>query len=78
MGLRYVLQQLFSKKHKIANISTTIKAWQKLSTDLESLKLQKKIDISLTEFKNNQILLYKISHGFLLTAKLERASLNST
>jgi hypothetical protein len=58
------------KNHKIANNSTTTKARKKLSTDLESLESQKCFDVCLTIIKNRQILLDKISHRFLLTAKL--------
>jgi hypothetical protein len=36
---------------------------------LESLEF-KKIDVGLTKFKNDKILLYEISHRFLLTTKL--------
>ncbi len=37
MGLGYVLQLLFGENHKIANNSTTNKAREKISTDLEFL-----------------------------------------
>jgi hypothetical protein len=43
------------------------KAREKISADLESLKIY---DACLTKFKNNQILFYKISHRFLVTTKL--------
>jgi hypothetical protein len=58
------------KNHKIALNSTTNKAGEKISTDLETLEFQKFFDSRLTKFKNNYILLDKISHWFLLTAKL--------
>jgi hypothetical protein len=59
------------KNCKIAKNSTTINAREKISTDLESLEFQKNFDVCLTKFKkNNQILLNKISHRFLLTTKL--------
>jgi hypothetical protein len=38
MVLSYVLQLLFSENHKIAKISTTTKAKEKISTDTESLE----------------------------------------
>jgi hypothetical protein len=64
------------KNHKITNNSTTTKAGEKISTDLEPLELQKFFDACLTKVKNNQILLNKISRRFLLTTKLlsERAA----
>ncbi len=43
---------------------------KKKSTDWESLEFSIKFDVSLTEYKNNKILLNKISHWFLLTTKL--------
>jgi hypothetical protein len=55
------------KNNKIAKHSTTTKAKEKISTDLESLEF---FDVCLTKFENNQILLNKISHVFLLTTKL--------
>ena len=41
-----------------------------MSKELLSLKFYNFFDVSLTKFKNNQILLNKISHRFLLTIKL--------
>jgi hypothetical protein len=38
LGLRYALQLLLSENPKIANNSTTTKAIEKISTDLESLE----------------------------------------
>jgi hypothetical protein len=55
------------KNQKIAKNSTTIKAREKISAALELIYF---FGICLTKFKNNQILLNKISHRFLLTAKL--------
>ncbi len=46
-----------------------LKLEEKISADLESLEL-KKIDVGLAKFKNDKILLYEISHRFLLTTKL--------
>jgi len=46
------------KNHKIAKNSTTTKAREKISTDLESLEFEKFFDVGLTKFKNNQILLW--------------------
>ncbi len=50
------------KYHKNTKNSTTTKGREKISADLESLEL---FDVCLTKFKNNQILLNKISHRFL-------------
>ncbi len=58
------------KNHKIAKNETTTKAREKISTDLESLKFEKFFEVCLTKFKNNQILLHKIIHRFMLTTKL--------
>jgi hypothetical protein len=58
------------KNHKIANNSTTTKAREKLSTDLEDFRVLEFFDVCLTKFKNNKILLNKISHRFLWTTKL--------
>jgi hypothetical protein len=58
------------KNNKIAKNSTTTKASEKISGDLEILGFQLIFDICLTKFKNNQILLNKISHRFLLIIKL--------
>ncbi len=48
------------KNHEIGFNSTTAKAKEKVSTDLE---LQKFIDVGLAKFENNQILLFKIKVG---------------
>ncbi len=45
------------KDHKIAQSSTTTKAGEKISTDLESVEFQKFFGVCLTEFLSNQILL---------------------
>jgi hypothetical protein len=58
------------KNHKISKNSTTAKAREKISTDLESLEFYKFFDACFTKFKKNQILLNKISHRFLLATKL--------
>jgi len=58
------------KNHKIAKNSTTTKAREKISADLEFLEFYKFFDVCLTKFKSNHILLNKISHRFLLTTKL--------
>jgi len=67
MGFRCVLQLYLVKNPKIVHNSTTTKASEKISTYLESLEF---FDVCLTKFKNNQILLNKISHRFLRTTKL--------
>ncbi len=58
------------KNHKIAKNSTTIKAREKISTDLEFLEFYKEFDACSTTFENNHILRNKISHRFLLKTKL--------
>jgi hypothetical protein len=57
------------KNPEIADNSTTTKAREKISTDLESLQFWKNFDVCLTKFKNNKILLNKIIHRFLLTTE---------
>jgi len=54
------------KNHKFAKNSTTIKAGEKIGTGLESLEFYNNFDICLTKFKNNQILLNKISQAIYL------------
>jgi hypothetical protein len=49
--------------NKIANNSTTTEAREKISADLESLNF-KIFYVCVTKYKNNQILLNKISHFF--------------
>ncbi len=56
------------KNYTTAKNSTTSKVREKISTDLESLELI--FNVFFTKFKNNQILLHKMSHRFLLTTKL--------
>ncbi len=58
------------KNNKIANNATATKAIGKISKDIKSLELLKFYDVCLTNFKNNQILLNKISLKFLATIKL--------
>ncbi len=58
------------KNHNISDNSITSKCREKISTDLESVEFYKCFDVSLAKFENNQILLYKISHTFLVTTKL--------
>ncbi len=48
------------KNPKIAKNSTTAKAREKISTDLEYLELREIFDVCLTKSKNNQILLNKM------------------
>ncbi len=60
----------FVKNHKIVKNSTTTKAIEKLRTDLESIEFLKNVMHVLLNLKKNQILLNKISHGFLLATKL--------
>jgi hypothetical protein len=67
MGPRYVLQLFKVKNYKNAKNAKTTKAREKISTYLESLEF---FDVCLSKFKNNQILLIKISHRFLATTKL--------
>jgi hypothetical protein len=52
----------FLMNHKIADNSTTSKATEKISADLESIEFKKFFDVCLTNFKDNQILRNKISH----------------
>ena len=61
------------KNHNNAKNSTTTKAREKISTDLESLEFEKNFDVCLTKFKNNQILLNKITHrSYLQPSNLPR------
>ncbi len=69
-GPRYVWPLLLLKNNKIADCWTTAEAKEKMIKYLESFKFEKKTDVHLTKFKNNQILLNKISHKFLVTTKL--------
>jgi hypothetical protein len=58
------------KNYKIANDASPTKATEKISTDLESLEVQQFVESHLTKFKNNRILLNKMSHRFLVRARL--------
>ncbi len=58
------------KNHKIAYNSATNEAIEKITMYLESLVFYNFFDVCLTKLKNYQILLNKISHGFLVTTKL--------
>jgi hypothetical protein len=58
------------KNHKTANNLTNTEAREKISADLESLKFHNFLNVGFTTFKNNQILLNKISHQFLGTTKV--------
>jgi hypothetical protein len=57
------------KSHRIADDSATTEASEKISTDLESLEFLKSLGVCLAKFENYQILLNKISHRFIVTAK---------
>ncbi len=56
------------KSRKFGSESTTTQAREKISTDLESLNFRHVL-LCLTKFKNNQILLHRISHRFLQMTK---------
>ncbi len=51
----------FVKNHKIYNNSATTEVRDKISTSLESIEYKEKFDACLTKFRNNQILINKIS-----------------
>jgi hypothetical protein len=70
MGPRYVFQLLYNFNHKIANNSATLEAKEKNKRTFGTVKNLEKMDGCLTELKNNQILLNKISHQFKMTTKL--------
>jgi hypothetical protein len=55
------------KNHKIANNSTNAKSRVKIIKDSESLEFFKLFGGCSTKFKNNQILLNKMNHRFLVT-----------
>ncbi len=55
---------------KIANNSDTSQTNEDTGTDFESLELVENVDACLTKYKNNLMLLNKISHIFLVTTKL--------
>jgi len=50
---RYVLQVLHSENHKIAKNSTTARAREKISADLDSLEFQKNFYVCLAKLKKN-------------------------
>jgi hypothetical protein len=58
------------KNHKIAKNSTTALAIKKYAQIWNPQNFKKYFDACLTKFKNNQILLNKISHRFLTTSYL--------
>ncbi len=58
------------KNNKIADNSVNTEAREKICTYLESLEFHNFFDACLTKFENDQILLNKISHRFLVTNKL--------
>jgi hypothetical protein len=58
------------KNYKFAYNASTTEAREKISTNLESLEFQQFVDAHLTKFKNNQISLNKMSHRFLVRARL--------
>ncbi len=58
------------KNPKIANNSATTEAREKIRPHLKSLEFLQFFDVRLTNYKNYQILLHKISHRFLLTIQL--------
>jgi hypothetical protein len=59
-----------AKNHKIDRNSTTTIAREKNKRRYGIFKILEFFNVCLTKFKNNQILLNKISHRFLLTTKL--------
>jgi len=67
---RYVLQLLFSEKSQdCSKTQPPLKLENNINTVLESIEFYNFSDVCLTKFKNNQILLYKISYRFQLTTK---------
>ena len=61
---RYVSQLLFSEKSQNCETLNNHYSEKKITTDFESLEFYKFLGACLTKFKNNQILLNKISHTF--------------
>jgi hypothetical protein len=55
------------KIHKIANKSATTEGREKIGTNMESKEFYEHFEVCLTKFIHNQILIYKISHRFLMT-----------
>jgi hypothetical protein len=67
-GLRICFKTLVQQKNdKIADNPATTEARDKIPRDLEFLEFLKFFHVCLTKFKNNPILLNKISHKFLVT-----------
>ncbi len=59
------------KGHLIANDSSTTESrGKKTSTILESVEFLKFFEVCFIKFENNQVLINKISHRFLVTTKL--------
>ncbi len=56
------------KNHKIANTQQRLKLEKKHRYGIR--RILEKIEVCLNKFKNNQILLSKISHRFIPTTKL--------
>jgi len=73
-GLQHVSQICFAYflSRKFTRLLKTQQplAREKISTDLKSLEITKKIDLCLTKFKNNQILLNIFIRRFLPTTNL--------
>ncbi len=63
MGPRYVLQLSFNEKiTKLLITQPPLRPEIEISANLEFLEFYKFFDVCLTKFKNNRILLNKISH----------------
>jgi hypothetical protein len=76
MSPRYVCDFYLLKIAKLLITQQPLKDREKIGTYLESSKFWKFFDVSLAKFENNQILLYKISHKFLVPIILgEQSSL---
>jgi hypothetical protein len=60
------------KSHKIANITATTEAREKICSDLESLNFLKLFDTCLTKLENYQILLNKLATGLVTTEQFSR------
>ncbi len=58
------------KNHNFDKKSTTPKAREKIKHRIRILRILEKNDVCLSKFKNNQILLNKISRRFILTTKI--------
>jgi hypothetical protein len=58
----HILQLLFGEKN--TENSATAKAIEKIGTDLESYEFYDSLNVCLTKFKNNQILLNKCNTEF--------------